>query len=124
MAFMKVLAGDIPEGEWVFTGWGDLAVMSRGFGRGGSVDLNNQLSSVEQVTEESAKRLAASTAWAAVGGLTFGPLGVLGGWLLGGKKKTVCFAAVLKDDRRFLAECDHASWKKIVSASFRASKAD
>ena len=79
MAFMKVLAGDIPEGEWVFTGWGDLAVMSRGFSHGGSVDLNIQLSSVEQVTEESAKRLAASTAWAAVGGLTFGPLGVLGG---------------------------------------------
>ena len=65
----------------------------------------------------------ATAAWATVGALAFGPLGLLGGFLLGGKKKTVCFAVTLKDGRRFLAECDQASFKSVVAASFRASKA-
>jgi hypothetical protein len=126
MAKIRVLAGDIQEGEWGMLATPKLTAMAYAplFSRAKPqrIVLDQELSSVEQVTTESVKKLGASAAWAAVGALAFGPLGLLGGALLGGRKNTVCFAAILKDGRRFFAECEAGAYKDVVAASFRASK--
>ncbi|QQE10028.1 hypothetical protein JD969_10920 [Planctomycetota bacterium] len=53
---------------------------------------------------------------AAVGSLVLGPIGLLAGLLLGGKKKRICFVATFDDDRKILGTTDSEIYKKIRSA--------
>ncbi len=64
-------------------------------------------------------RLLAGTAgWGFVGLVALGPLGAIGGMLLGGNKKEVSFTAELDDGRKFMAVTDSKTWRKIAAAVF------
>jgi len=73
---------------------------------------------VEIQTEDSAKSLLGAAGWGLAGAALLGPVGLLAGLLLGGKKKSVCFAAYLKDGRKFLAVTDSKTYQKIQAAVF------
>ncbi len=78
----------------------------------------NSLDAVEIQTEESVKDLFDTASWAAAGALLAGPLGAVIGGVFGGHKKEVCFAAYLKDGRRFLAVADSDTFRQIQAAVF------
>ncbi len=64
-------------------------------------------------------RLLTGTAgWGFVGLVALGPLGAIGGMLLGGNKKEVSFTAELDDGRKFMAVTDSKTWRKIAAALF------
>jgi hypothetical protein len=61
------------------------------------------IQSIEVANEDSVKRIGGTVGWGAVGALALGPVGLLAGLLLGGKKKETTFVAELKDGRKIMA---------------------
>jgi len=47
-----------------------------------------------------------------------GPLGAIGGILVGGNKKEAAFSCYMKDGKKFMATTDGKTWKKIMAARF------
>lgn len=118
---VKVVAGDINEGKWQFSGLLGQAIMTQpdAFSfKQHTVDLVRDADSLEQLTEEKVKKLAGTAGWGAAGAVLLGPVGAIGGILLGGNKKQVAFAAYLKDGRKFMATTDGKTWQKIQAARF------
>lgn len=118
---IKVVAGDLTEGKWQFTGMLGQALMTRAdqmSWKPQSVDLKHDAESVELMTEEKVKKLAGTAGWGAAGMVLLGPLGAIGGILLGGNKKEVAFVCHLKDGRKFMATTDGKTWQKITAARF------
>ncbi len=64
------------------------------------------------------KKLAGTAGWGFVGLVALGPLGAIGGMLLGGNKKEVSFTAELDDGRKFMAVTGSKTWRKIAAALF------
>lgn len=119
MSKIKVLAGDIPTGTYEIPHdlLGKEIVMRKQFSFN-KIDLVKELDRVEQHTEESVKKLVGTAGWGIAGGLLLGPLGAIGGMLIGGRGKQICFAAYLKDGRKFLAVSDGALYQKLISSVF------
>jgi hypothetical protein len=67
--------------------------------------------------EENVKKLGGTIGWGAAGGLLLGPVGLLAGLLLGGKKKEVTFVAKFKDGRKLIATTDSKTWVGIQAGA-------
>jgi len=117
MAKIKIHAGDFPKGEGQFM-FGAFTLKTADNPFWGEGISANQLEQVEIASEESIKKLGGAIGWGLVGGALLGPVGLLAGLLLGGKKKQVCFVAKLKDGRKFLASTDSQTFIKIQAACF------
>lgn len=123
MASIKVEAGDLDKGAWQFTGLFGSALMTKPTTKahpwkGESVNLGADLERAELLDGESVKKLAGTAGWGIAGAVLLGPLGAIGGILLGGNKKEVAFAAYLKDGRKFMGVTDGGTWKKIMAITF------
>lgn len=125
MSKIKILAGDLKPQSADFQSafGGGLMRFNEGpkfdwSGYNASVDLGRSLKSAEVMTAEKVKKLAGTAGWAFAGAIALGPLGAIGGMLLGGNKQRVTFAAELKDGRRFLAETDGKTFQKIQALVF------
>lgn len=119
MSKIKVIAGDLATGTYDVPHdlLGREIVMRKQFSFD-KLDLVKEIERVELQTEESVKRLAGTAGWGIAGMAIFGPLGAIGGMLIGGKDKNVCFAVYLKDGRKFLATTDGKTYQKIAAAAF------
>ncbi len=121
MAMMiKVHAGD-----WgkmyagIGPGWTgrDRIILSKGlFQENDTYFLDTDIASVEVATEKKVKRLAGTAGWGLAGGALLGPVGLLAGLLLGGKKTEVTFVCVFNDGRKILATTDQKTFKKFQLA--------
>jgi hypothetical protein len=124
MAKIRVIAGDIDEGDWSVTTWLDTFVISRASTkahpwRGESVDLKQLLKSAETVNQEQVKKLSGTLGWGFLGHLALGPLGAIGGMLIGGNRTQV-LSAELRDNRRFLGSTDFDTWTQLYGIVFEA----
>ena len=80
---------------------------------------SSQLEVVELASEESVKKIGGTIGWGAAGAVILGPVGLLAGLLLGGKKKEVTFVAKFKDGRKFLGTTDSKTYTKLMAAAFK-----
>ncbi|MBC7997039.1 MAG: hypothetical protein IAF58_03805 [Leptolyngbya sp.] len=106
---VTVMAGDLDQGEWEFSGntlWGAFGQVELG---GGAVK------SVTQHTEESVKKLSTTLGWGLAGGLVLGPAGAVAGLVFGGNRKNVCVMVELKDGRKFLATMDSKIYQQLLA---------
>jgi hypothetical protein len=117
MAKITVHAGDFSKGEGQFS-FGSLVLKSSAHAWPGEVIPLSQLESVELASEESVKKLGGTLGWGAAGALVLGPVGLLAGLLLGGKKKEVTFVARFKDGRKLMATTDNGTFTKLRAAVF------
>lgn len=113
MATIKILAGDLPEGNCNY----QLGQFQFGF-LGSKVISDNELEIVEIATEESVKRIGGTIGWGAVGAVILGPVGLLAGLLLGGKKKEITFVARFKDGKKIFASTDSKTFTKLQAITF------
>lgn len=79
-----------------------------------SVDLSI-IADIDIATKESVKRIGGTVGWGAAGVLILGPLGLLAGLLLGGRKKEVTFVAKFNDDKKILATTDSKKYKQMLA---------
>jgi hypothetical protein len=120
---IKVEAGDLDKGTWQFVGMFGAATMARSsttkhMWKGETYSFAKDVESVDLLDEESVKKLAGTAAWGVAGAVLLGPLGAIGGMLVGGNKREVAFVCHLKDGQKFMAITDSGTWKKIIAATF------
>ncbi|MGY6274993.1 hypothetical protein [Methylomonas sp. MgM2] len=117
MAKIKVHAGDFlkVDGQYSF---GSLTLKTEAHNFLGETIPITELETVEIATEESVKKLSGTIGWGAAGAVILGPVGLLAGLLLGGKKKEVTFVAKFKDGRKLLASTDSKTFTKLQAAVF------
>ena len=73
----------------------------------------------ELQTEESVHKLSGAAGWGLAGAAIAGPVGLLLGALWGGRRRDkVCFAATMKDGKRFLALADQSVYRQFLAGSF------
>ena len=123
MAKIKIEAGDLDKGAWQFSNLLGVAIMRNASTRehlwkGEAYDFCTDMKEVELLDEEKVKKLAGTAGWGLAGAALLGPLGAIGGILLGGNKKEVAFVAHLKNGKKFMATTDGKTWKKITAARF------
>jgi hypothetical protein len=70
---------------------------------------------IDIATEESVKRIAGTVGWGVAGAVILGPVGLLAGLLLGGKKKEVTFIAKFNSGEKMLATTDVKTYKTLLS---------
>lgn len=123
MAKVKIIGGDIHKGTWHFSSvLGSASIYCPSTPdhpmKGERIDMKTEVDRIEQLNEESVKKLAGMAGWGIAGAVVAGPLGAIGGMLLGGNRKDVAFACYLTDGRKFMATTDSGTWNKIIAARF------
>jgi hypothetical protein len=112
MASFKIIGGDIKAGT---------ANVRSGLFQGPSIAgwgikiRAADIASVETLTAEKQKTVLGTLGWGAAGGLMLGPLGAVGGMLLGGNKSRVYFDVKLKDGRHFIGEAKPKIYAQIAA---------
>jgi len=117
MAKIKVYAGDFLEGDSQYS-FDSLILKTKEHSFLGETIPITELETVDIATEESVKKLGGTVGWGVAGAVILGPVGLLAGLLLGGKKKEVTFIAKFKDGRKLLASTDSKTFTKLQAAVF------
>jgi len=121
VAKLKVVAGDLPAGDWSVTvnpelGYFILVSSStpdHPF-KGESHTLH--VANVEQVTEEKVKKLSGTAGWGLAGAALLGPLGAIGGMLIGGNKTEISFLCQTKEGKKFLGLTEAKIYQNLVAS--------
>jgi hypothetical protein len=117
MAKITIHAGDFLGDGWFNFGVFSLQTKEHSFWQSEKIKAS-ELELVEAASEENVKKLGGTIGWGAVGALALGPLGLLAGVLVGGRKKNVTFVAKFKDGRRLLATTDSKTFTTLQAAVF------
>ncbi|WP_295612338.1 hypothetical protein [uncultured Lamprocystis sp.] len=116
---IKIIGGDYPSGDCyasIAPGTGLVILSST---NGGSYSMH--LKSIEQLTVEKIKNLSGTAAGGIAGAALLGPLGAIGGMLIGGNKTEVSFLCVTQDEKQFIGATDPKVYQKLVAASLSKS---
>lgn len=117
MAKIKVHAGDFLKGEGQLS-FGSFVLKTQAHPRVGETISLTKLEMVDTASEENVKKVGGTIGWGAAGAVLLGPVGLLAGLLLGGRKKEVTFVAKFKDGRKLLATTDSGTYTQIRAAVF------
>jgi len=125
MAKITIHAGDFPKGiALMYSGQITLPYVpgdgffSQAFGTRKTTALAD-LEEIDVASQESIKRAGGTIGWGAAGALILGPVGLLAGLLLGGKKTEVTFVAKFKGDKKMLGSTDSKTYKTMMASVFK-----
>lgn len=123
MAKLKVVAGDLAQGDYTFHTYPTIHLETYHSISFGTLNRDHipmdkgSVKSIEVLDEEKRRKLSSMMGWGFLGAITLGPLGALGG-LLFSNKREITFACELNDGRKFMAVCPSKLWKEIQIAHF------
>lgn len=117
MAKITVHAGDFLKCDGQFN-FGSLNLKTAAHSIVGETIPITELATVEVASEDSVKKIGGTIGWGVAGALVLGPVGMLAGLLVGGKKKEVTFIATFKDGRKLMATTDNGTFIKLQAAVF------
>ena len=110
---IKVIAGDLPAGDWDFNG--GILTPDPATGRSDAIPLLGEINKLQVQTEESVRDLAKTLGFTLAGGLLLGgPIGAAVGFLAAGKRKEVCVLCELKGGRKFVATMDQRIYQQML----------
>lgn len=117
MAKIKIHAGDFLEGDSQCS-FNSLILKTEEHRLLGETIPLSELAVVDIANEENVKKIGGTVGWGVAGAVILGPVGLLAGLLLGGKKKEITFIAKFKDGRKILATTDNKTFTKLQAAVF------
>lgn len=116
MGKLKVLAGSWHTGDGSFSGTTFALPKSKSWADWEIVQAAS-LTTIEIASEESVKRVGGTLGWGVAGAALLGPVGLLAGLLMGGRRKEVTFVASFKDGRKLMATTDNKTFVMMKAAS-------
>lgn len=117
MHTLKLHAGDFGDGTMAASEIG-LVVVQPVFSKEKPIYRNwDQVTDIEIANEESVKRLGGTVGWGAAGAAVLGPVGLLAGLLLGGRKKEVTFVVRFDDGSKLLGTADAKAYQYLLTKS-------
>jgi hypothetical protein len=115
---LKVVAGDFA--TYAANGYGAVGFVlwpnDGKFRWSAEVIPMSQVEILEQASEASVKKIGGTVGWGLAGAAVLGPVGLLAGLLMGGKKTEITFVTKFKDGRKLIATVDPKTWARILSA--------
>ena len=127
MATCKVLGGDIPnyakynsmlnihQFTWLPKGTFNPF-------KSASLQLDNNIIDLEEITEENKHKILAKAGWSTLGAIALGPVGLLAGLFMGGKKKMICAAIKCKSGESILVECENKVYQELYAIYQKTEK--
>jgi len=79
----------------------------------------DKIAAIEPISNENRTSLAGAVGWGAVGTALAGPVGLLAGALLGGKKQRQVAAVRFTDGRSVLLECPPKDFKWLLGVGYQ-----
>lgn len=116
----KIVAGDFDKTEWMFSAAGSQLMISAASTAQHLVKGERHLLAidrVEQLNDEKIKSIPGTAGWGIAGAALLGPLGAIGGMLVGGNKQRVTFAVYTKDGKKFMAVGEPKAYQAAVAAT-------
>ena len=113
----KLLAGDYDGHEAMFTS-NKFVFRPKGKITGGKTYGVANIESLEQLDEENKKKVLGTLGWGTAGLVALGPLGAIGGMMIGGKRKKVIFAVQFSDGKKIMGETDAKLFTRMRAATF------
>ena len=84
-----------------------------------SFDYLDDIAEIDVATEGSVRRIGGTLGWGAAGALLLGPVGLLAGLLVGGRKQAeVTFVAKFENGSKLLATADKDTYTKLLARAF------
>lgn len=121
MAKIDVHAGDFKTGKFSQYAFGGFVMATEEISWTGFKTESysqDKVETVEVASEESVRKWGGALGWGALGGLALGPIGLIAGLFLGGKRNEVTFIVVFKDGKKFLGTTDAKTFTKIRAITF------
>lgn len=115
MSKIKILAGDFGECEATIDST-HIHFCTAPFKRE-SKPLN-RIAEADIASEESVKKLGGTLGWGITGAALLGPVGMLAGLLVGGRKSMVTFVARFDNGQKILGQTDSKTYSKIMAKTF------
>lgn len=116
---LTVLGGDYSSASLEVDWRGNYYLKLRPKGKGFWVDSIKKhpedISSIEQVTEQNKMLIGRKLGLTLAGGLLFGPVGAVAGAVFGGRGKDVTFLCSFKDGTQLLASAPQKLYNKILT---------
>ena len=113
----KLLGGDYEKYDAMFSS-GKFIFTPKGKFTGGKTYGKTNIEMVKQMDEENKKKVLGTLGWGTAGLVALGPLGAIGGMLIGGKSKKVIFVAKFSDGKKIMGQTDGKLFNKIRAATF------
>jgi hypothetical protein len=83
----------------------------------------DQIAGIEQVTAENKTSLGGAVGWGTAGAALAGPVGLLAGALLGGKRQRNIVAVRFNDGRSVLLECPPKDFRWLLGVAYQRKPA-
>lgn len=110
----EMLAGDFSKGVVNFVG-NEVRISA---GLHGEMRMANEISSIAIATEETIKKTGGTIGWGLAGAAVLGPVGLLAGLVVGGKKTEVTFIMVFDDGKKLLGRCEKSTFNELMKLTF------
>jgi hypothetical protein len=109
----QVIEGDFMKGTLISLSFSGRVIL----GNWKRLDITNLIDKAELITTENKISIMSVAGWGILGALIFGPVGVLAGAILGGRRKQYGIICYLKDGRKFMAVVDDELLRRITMLS-------
>lgn len=113
----KLISGDYEGHDAMFSS-GKFMFMPKGKILVAKAYIKANVEMVEQLDEQNIKQVLGTLGWGTVGLIALGPLGAIGGMLIGGKNKKIIFVVKFNDGKKIMGETDAKLFNKIRAAMF------
>jgi hypothetical protein len=118
MSKIKILSGDFPKQNGQLISGNMFRFINPGHSILGEKISTSNLTALDEVSHEEAKRILGTAGMGILGMILFGWIGLIVGLICGGNSRKVIFRAEFRDGRKFIAQCNKKVFNNLKADVF------